>query len=96
MIHLSKVRVCQCLLCSDPLVRVNLQHLLQQVDGHRVGSLKHDLEILERQVPEQCTLGKLLLLGGGNPPIPEKRIAAGGVPPAPKDVLQQRSLLGPF
>ena len=33
----------------------------------------HDLEILERQVPEQCTLGKLLLLGGLTPPasIPE-------------------------
>ena len=29
---------------------------------------KHDLEILERLVPEQCMLGKLLLLGGVNPP----------------------------
>ena len=33
---------------------------------------KHDLEILERQVQEQCTLGKLLLLGGLTPSHPEK------------------------
>ena len=46
MIYLSKVGVCQCLLCSDPLVGVNLQHLLQEVDGHRVGALKHSVEIL--------------------------------------------------
>ena len=46
IIHLSKVRVCQRLLCSDPLVRVNLQHLLQEVDGHWVGALKHPVEIL--------------------------------------------------
>ena len=39
---------------------------------------KHDLEILERQVPEQCTLGKLLLLGGLTPPNTKKRVAAGG------------------
>ena len=34
------------MLRSDPLVGVNLQHLLQQVDSHRVGSLKHELKIL--------------------------------------------------
>ena len=45
-VYLSKIRVGKRVLRSDPLVRVNLQHLLQQVDGHRVGSLKHDLEIL--------------------------------------------------
>ena len=35
----------------------------------------------EREVPEQCTLGKLLLLRGVSPPSFEKAVAAVGVKP---------------
>ena len=45
-VYLSKVRMGKRMLRSDPLVGIDLQHFLQQVYRHRVGSLKHNLEIL--------------------------------------------------
>ena len=42
----------QSLLSCDPLVWVNLQHLLQQVYSHWVGSLEHNLEILRIHLGE--------------------------------------------
>ena len=48
--YLRQVGMCQGLLRSDSLVRVNLQHLLQQVYRYRIGSLEHNTEILGRHL----------------------------------------------